>query len=339
MTGVVGRLPTILKRKASVVTRALLWRIPHTSGKEDVRLKLGRYRWTEDLQEVAENLNPKSELTLDEEEFHALLKFLGDNYEPFRKGVKAFIPLDRPFDAENATQIRALFSLPDKKELVAFILKNEVIPDELEAGLRQAHRIKAVKRFKEMLAQDLRESDWQRWFQSNSWVLGSQFVRILDERHIDVQHISDFLVEAYDGFLDVVEIKRPEGGMSFWASTLDHDNFIPSTELTKAVAQATRYIYEVEREANSVKFLERVGGVKTVKPRCILVFGRSQDWNNEQKESYRIFNASFHNLTVLTYDHVLARAQRIAGIEVEPNSEGADGSSTATEEWDDDIPF
>jgi hypothetical protein len=92
-------------------------------------------------------------------------------------------------------------------------------------------------------------------------------------------------MEAYDGFLDVVEIKRPEGGMSFWASTLDHGNYIPSTELTTAVAQATRYIYEIEREANSVKFLERVGGVKTVKPRCILVFGRSQDWNNEQKEA------------------------------------------------------
>jgi hypothetical protein len=31
-------------------------------------------------------------------------------------------------------------------------------------------------------------------------------------------------------------------------------------------------------------------------------------------EAYRILNASFHNLTVLTYDHVLARAQRISGI-------------------------
>ena len=52
--------------------------------------------------------------------------------------------------------------------------------------------------------------------------------------------------------------------------------------------QATRYIYDVEREANSVKFLERVGGVKTVKPRCVLVFGRSNTWNAEQAEAYRI---------------------------------------------------
>ena len=122
-------------------------------------------------------------------------------------------------------------------------------------------------------------------------------------------------MEAYDGFLDVVEIKRPEGGLNFWAPTLDHGNFVPSTELTKAITQASRYIYEVEREANSVKFLQRVGGVKTVKPRCILVFGRSNDWNAQQAEAYRIMNASFHNLTVLTYDHVFARARRICGID------------------------
>jgi len=330
-----GRLPTILKRKASVVTRAMLWRIPHTSGEEDVRLKIGRYRWTEDLDEVAESLNPKSELTLDQEEFQSLLKFLGDNYEPFRKGVKAFIPLDRPFDAENASQIKALFSLPDKRELVSFILKNDVIPTELEAGLRQARRARAANEFAQMLQTDLREADWQGWFQSNSWVLGSQFVRILEERQIDVQHISDFLMEAYDGFLDVVEIKRPEGGLAFWATALDHGNHVPSTELTKAVTQATRYIYEVEREANSVKFLERVDSVKTVKPRCILVFGRSRGWSDAQMEAYRIFNASFHNLTVLTYDHVLARARRIAGLDAEP------AVSTQSEEpvWDDDIPF
>lgn len=275
MSKVQDRLAKVLRRRPSVVTRAVLWKIPHTSGREDVRLKLGRYKWTNDLTEVADNLVPKSELTLDQEEFESLLQFLGDNYEPFRKGVKAFIPLDRPFDAENAKQIRALFSLPNKRELVSFLLENEVIPADLEVGLRQAQRARAVTQFAIMLQNDLREAEWQRWFQSNSWVLGSQFVRILDDRHIDTRHISDFLMEAYDGFLDVVEIKRPTVAQTFWATAQDHGNFVPSTDLTKAIAQVTRYIYEVEREANSVKFLERVGGVKTVKPRCILVFGRS----------------------------------------------------------------
>jgi hypothetical protein len=310
-------LAKVLRSKPSVITRAVFWKIPHNTEREDIGLKLGRYKKPADFDEdeVPENLDPKSELTLDREEFLSLIEFLRLHYEPFRQGVKAFIPLDRPFDPENAQQIRALFTLPDRRELIKFILSNDVIPEELQAGLQQARRARAVREFQKMLAEDLREGPWQKWFQANSWVLGSQFVRVVDERHIDTQHISDFLMEAYDGFLDVVEIKRPQGGLAFWSPTLDHGNYVPSTDLTKAVTQASRYIFEVEREANSVKFLERVGGVKTVKPRCVLVFGRSDDWNSQQMESYRILNASFHNLTVLTYDHVLTRARRISGID------------------------
>jgi hypothetical protein len=316
MARIKSRLAKILLNKKTVVTRAVFWKIPHDSGAEDIRLKLGRYKKPPDfdLDEEPEVLEPKSELTLDQEEFQALLSFLSDSYEPFRQGVKAFLPLDKPFESANADQIRALFSLPNLSGIVRFILENNVIPAELAAGLAQARRARAVHEFERMLSRDLTESPWQSWFQKNSWVLGSQFVKVLDERQIDPQHISDFLMQAYDGFLDVVEIKRPQGGQRFWAASTDHGNHVPSSDLTKALAQAARYIYEVEREANSVKFVQRVGGVRTVKPRCTLIFGRSNDWNEGQCEAYRILNASYHNLTVLTYDHVLARARRVTGL-------------------------
>jgi hypothetical protein len=131
-----------------------------------------------------------------------------------------------------------------------------------------------------------------------------------------------------------IEIKRPEGDLTFWSPTLDHGNYIPSTGLTKAVTQAVKYVYEIEREANSVKFLERVG-IKTVKPRCILVFGRSDNWNDGQREAYRILNASYHNLSIITYDHVLERAKRILGIKKEIPTSTAVAEETNAE----DIPF
>jgi hypothetical protein len=317
MSRVKDRLAKVLRNKPTVITRAVFWSTPHDSGKEDIRLKLGRYKKSKGIfgDEVPESLSPKSELTLDDDEFKALIDLLREYYEPFRQGVKAFIPLDKPYDKENAAQIRALFSLPDKQRLIQFILSNDVIPEDLAAGLQQARRVRAIKQFEVMLEEDKKEHVWQDWFQKNSWVLGSEFVRILDERHIDVQNISDFLMEAYDGFLDIVEIKRPEGDLRFWATALDHGNYIPSSDLTKAITQSSRYIYEVEREANSVKFLERVGHIKTVKPRCILIFGRSNDWDSHQVEAYRIMNAGFHNLTLMTYDHVLGRAKRIIGVD------------------------
>ena len=142
-------------------------------------------------------------------------------------------------------------------------------------------------------------------------------------------------MQAYDGFLDVVEIKKPEGGLRFWASTKDHDNYVQSSDLTKAITQATKYIYELEREANSAKFLERVG-VRVIKPRCILIFGRSNDWNNEQKEAYRILNSSFHNLTIMTYDHVLNRAKRILGIDEPEENQNGDAQVHGSDDY---IPF
>jgi hypothetical protein len=332
----IPHLVKVLRDKATVITRAVFWRIHHDSGKEDVHLKVGRYKkskgWNES--EEPESLSPKSELTLDDEEFRNLIEFIQENYEPFKAGTKAFIPLDSPFDSHTAEAVRGLFNHPEKLNLVDFIARHDIIPEHLMLALHLKRRMQAIAEFETMLSHNLVEQPWQKWFQKNRWVLGTDIVRILDERSIDIKHISDFLVEAYDGFLDIVEIKRPEGGLSFWAATQDHGNYLPSSDLTKAITQASRYLYEVEREANSVKFLERVDHVKTIKPRCLLIFGRSHGWDNEQRESYRILNSSFHNLTILTYDHVLERARSL--FKHDERSQQPDSGDSESPE---DVPF
>jgi hypothetical protein len=312
----IDRLATVLQNKKTVITRANFWKIPHDTRSDDVHLKIGRYKKSQDpfAPETVESEAPKSELTLDDEELKNLIAFLRDNYEPFSAGFKAFIPLDRPFEKENALQIRGLFFHPEKKKLLEFILKNDVIPTDLIVALQGARRARAIGIFEQMLNNDLKEPKWQEWFEENDWVLGTEFVRVLDDRRIDTSNISDFLMEAYDGFLDVIEIKRPEGQLKFWTDSLDHGNYIPSSDLIKAITQASKYLFELEREANSNKFLERVDNVKTIKPRCILLFGRSHDWNAKQREAYRILNSNYHNLTIMTYDHVLERAKRIVGL-------------------------
>lgn len=305
---------TVLKNKQTVITRSGFWKVPHNSRDDDIYLKIGRYKKTKNWneQEEVDELEPKSELTLDDEEFKNLIEFLRQNYEPFKDGAKAFIPLDDPYDQGTANQVRALLNIPDRKKMLEFILNNNVIPEDLEVGLTHARRSRAIDEFNNLLELDHVENKWQQWFQTNSWVLGSDFVKVLDERAIDTKNISDFLMKSYDGFLDVVEVKRPEGNLQFWASTKDHDNWIPHTDLIKAITQASIYIHEVEREANDLKFYERVG-VKAIKPRCTLIYGRSHDWDKSKQEAFRLLNSNYHNLTIMTYDHVLDRAKRILG--------------------------
>ncbi|MDP1719088.1 MAG: DUF4263 domain-containing protein, partial [bacterium] len=259
--------------------------------------------------------SPKSELTLDNDEFQKLIEFLSENYEPFKKGIKEYIPINEKFDHQKVNHLKAIFANPDKQKVLNFIAQNNILSEDLIAGLRHQARVSAVEEFEKMLEQNLVEQKWQEWLKKNDWVLGSEFVRILDEREIDNANITDYLMQAYDGFLDIIEIKRPGGGLQYWANTQDHGNYVPSADLTKAITQATKYIYEVEREADSVKFSERVGNIKIIKPRCVLIFGRSNMWNKDQKEAFRILNSSYHNLTIMTYDHVLSRAKRILNID------------------------
>ena len=41
-------------------------------------------------------------------------------------------------------------------------------------------------------------------------------------KHINVDNIADYLMEAFDGFVDIVEIKKPNVD-NFWQDTLDHN--------------------------------------------------------------------------------------------------------------------
>lgn len=206
-----------------------------------------------------------------------------------------------------------MFGNPDRQALLQLVVDHNLIPEDLLLGLQHRRRVRAVDELAQMLADDLAEHNWQGWFKQNDWVLGSDFVRVLEDRSIDVGNIADYLVEAYDGFLDIVEIKRPGGGLQFWGPSLDHGNYFPHADLIKAITQTSNYLFEIEREANSLKFLERTGGVCLIKPRGVLIYGRSVEWNPDQHRACRIMNATFHNLSVLTYDHVVKRARRMVG--------------------------
>jgi hypothetical protein len=328
-------LPTELKRKATVVTEACLWLIKHKTGPDGLGLKLGRYKL--DGGKRPEVAVPKSELTLDNEELDALGRFLAENLEPFHAGAKQWLAVDGTIEDVHIEQLQTFFASPNKAKLLELLMQHDVVPDDLLRGLQYQRRVRAVSELEDMLGGNLLEKDWQRWFERNDWILGSEFVRILDERAIDVGSIADYLM-GYDGFLDLVEIKRPEGGLRFWSDAQDHGNYVPHSDLTKAITQASKYIYEVEREANSSKFIERLGGVKTIKPRCVLIYGRSSDWNAGQREAYRILNSGYYNLTILTYDHVLARARRILDLASEAAGIDAGRRPAGTEDWS-EIPF
>ncbi|WP_171495353.1 Shedu immune nuclease family protein [Acinetobacter colistiniresistens] len=295
---------TILRDKQTVITRAIFWKVERSDCNE-IHLKLGRYKKPKfflDSQSL-ENETPKSELTLDHEEMTNLMNFLQAHYEHFKIGEKEYIPIPNDINTQAKVKIQQLINNIEISDLIEILIENQIDRHDLELSISYTNRLKAIDEFNQLLEYDETENVWQKWFENNSWVLGSDFVKTIDERSIDTRNISDFLMQSYDGFIDIVEIKRPDGNLKFWQSQLDHGNYIPHSDLIKAITQSLTYIHEIEQESNSVKFLERTEHIKTIKPRCTLIYGRSNDWNKDQIKAFRILNSSYHNLSVITFDH------------------------------------
>lgn len=298
----------ILKQKKFAQSEALLMKIPHKhSEKQDIILKIGRYRLPF---RNLENKQPKSELTLDNDEVNSLITYISNNYRPICMGQGEYINIE----GDNADLIKRFKELVDSEDNIAeMLIDNDILSDNILVAVNTIKKKNSLFDFYKNLELEKPESFWQNWFTENKWILGSDFVQIIDERRLNTENIADYIMRAFDGFVDLVEIKKPNG-LPFWSNTKDHNNYVPSSDLIKAITQCLNYLYVIERESNSVSFSERIGG-KVIKPRCTLIFGRSNDWNNEQKEAYRILNSSYSQLSIITYDHLLLRAQNILGIE------------------------
>lgn len=291
--------------------RAIFFRNSHqTTGEKIVSLKIARLSKRNG---VFTEKTDKS-ITLTSEEIDALIGYIQEYYSPLNTGLTEFIPVDADA-AKLFSKIRDLDISDD--EVVDKLISSGILTDNLSVAITAAERKCAITEFEEAIEQKNSESYWQSWFEKNKWVLGSEYLNILPERDIDVDDIADYLMKSIDGFLDVVEIKQPD--LPFWTRPDSHGNLCPTAQLTAAITQCLNYLYRIELQSNSVEFLDRVDGTKTVKPQCMLVYGRSDNWGETELKSLRILNSAYHQLHIMTYDQLLTRAKQLLGIESAEN--------------------
>ena len=310
--------PCVLKTGLRSSSRAVFFRNTHqTTGEKIVSLKIARYR------KVNGTFYEKQDksITLSCGEIDKLIEYIQEYYAPLNTGMSEFISVDKDA-AELFAKVRDL-GIPDA-EVVKKLHESGILTENLSVAITAAERNRAVSEFEQAISSGYPESYWQDWFSRNKWVLGSEYLNILPERDIDVTDIADYLMRAIDGFLDVVEIKRPD--LPFWTRPDSHGNLCPSAQLTAAITQCLNYLYKIELQSNSVEFMERVEDTKTVKPQCMLVYGRSVDWDDNELKSLRILNAAYHQLHIITYDQLLMRAKLLLGIENETADEEEDFS-------------
>lgn len=278
--------PCVLGSGPRSVCKAVFFRNCHkSSGEQIVSLKIARHK------KVGYQCITKEDkaITLKPEEINKLIEYIQEYYAPLNIGMTEFIEADEDA-AKLFTKVRDLGISDD--EVVSKLIESGILTQNIIVAITAAERNNAVREFEQAIDIERTESFWQNWFAQNKWVLGSEYLNILPERDIDTNDIADYLMRSIDGFLDVVEIKRPD--LKFWAGPDSHGNYYPTAQLTAAISQCLNYLYRIELQSNSVEFMERIDGTKTVKPQCMLVYGRSNDWGEDKMRALRILNAAYH---------------------------------------------
>lgn len=241
-------------------------------------LKIGRYKKTEWYNEFRKNeilevSDPKSELTLEPDELDNLVTYINDNYYPLFNDENSYLSLDA-----NSASGLIRNNYPQISQLIKAAIENDIDLTDINKLIEIADRKNALKEFEKYFKSNALESDWQKWFQKNYWVFGSDFISLSQDRRIDVENITDFIAKNIDGFVDVIEIKRPGDSMDFFEKSKDHGNLVPSKDLIKAITQLSNYLCTLESKSNEVDTTKRLG--KILKPRGILIYGKSTDWKD-----------------------------------------------------------
>lgn len=215
--------------------------------------------------------------------------------------------------------VRQILRSEKNKDIIYQLFKEqypELDKKILTYKLVQARKI-ALDEFKTSLADPNKKERnyWQPFLEKNRWMFGLSYFVLLDESRIDLWDTADYLFESEDGFIDIAEIKHPH--IEFWqkdssGSYKKYRNFIQhSEELKGAITQATNYIFQVEKKFSDPDWCRKNGCETPVKPKCTVIFGRSDKWAIEEKTAFRLLNDSLHGIEVITFDHLYNRALKV----------------------------
>lgn len=159
---------------------------------------------------------------------------------------------------------------------------------------------KDIKEFKEKLSKARKEEELQKFLSERPWLLGLEYENSQPQK-IGIKKRYDFYVEKYDGYADIIEIKKSN-------DELFNKNGKMSKYLTDALQQLIEYIDEAIIEGDSKRISKKLQ-INFLKPKGILIIGRKK--NKEIKEKLEHIKYYFHNIDILTYDDLLERGENI----------------------------
>lgn len=175
-----------------------------------------------------------------------------------------------------------------------------------------------------------KEENWQKIMVDFLLLLYPKYVAVLEKVHIKDyysnpvkptnRYIDLTLVDA-NGNIDIIEIKKPFQSCLVSVNKYNRDNHIPKAELSGTIVQVEKYLFHLnkwgiigEKEINEKRFHELPKGmkIKITNPKAMVILGRDNDFNNDQKFDFEIIKRKYANIMdIITYDDLLNRLDNI----------------------------
>lgn len=174
-----------------------------------------------------------------------------------------------------------------------------------------------ITKFEEMLGRNLQEGQWQRLFNENPFILNLVFgypvVKIRDQAHVGGQTLSgsgatitDFLVKnGMSNNLAIFEIKTPQSAL---LGKTPYRNLLysPANDLVGAVSQILDQKYELQKSIAAIKENSRLHDIESYAVHGVLIIGTTPEGPERQK-SFELFRANSKDVSVFTFDELLAK--------------------------------
>lgn len=225
---------------------------------------------------------------------------------------------------------------------------NPDLATKLSLARIQANRIDILAEFEASISGDKDESFWQQFLSQNDWIFGYglsyTFTSLITNqvyvggKDINNQggQVCDFMAASNGDarFTILVEIKKPNTPL---LDKIDRNRCYPvSRELGMALSQIQGYCETWGTNSTLQKYeYEKENNLFTIQPKGIILIGNTAELDNlDKKRSFELFRRHLHNIEILTYDELFARAKFIT------NPDSITISNVKEEETEfDDLPF
>ena len=153
------------------------------------------------------------------------------------------------------------------------------------------------------------EKVFQNWLESNLWIFGVDYIRKYEARKIAIFSEADLLMESVDGFLDLIELKRPVGKLLKYDNS--HNCFYPHPHLSEVIGQSLFYLQKLTEYKLILEKEYSSDSMKVLMPRIKIVIGDSSDFKQEESEAIRMLNSNLVSIQIVTYSDLIEYGNRL----------------------------